>query len=287
MRVVKQIYCLIGPIMLSALSLLVTFLILQPLACWLDPTFNLLASRGIGKIVFTTLVIFQIFLLLTVQSYKFFQQFLKTNIYFFAQKKWLQDFFKYFCLFFLLHSLLLILFWVCGFANYNATWGKISFNLLGKILFGFIATFFLAWTEELIFRGTLYPYFAQQLKPLPSLLTTSLIFMFVHKLWAPLDLIGKEWQLGLGLFLLGTLLNLIFISTKKLYTGMGAHAGLVFVKVILRRTPLLIFISPERFPFWVTKDLRMSPLIHLLFFIVIIILAIKSHKELFKSPSQS
>ncbi len=281
MRVLGQIFDLIGPIIISALSIFVAFIFLQPLACWLDPTFNLLANRGIGKIAFVFLVIYQILLLLLLQKKTFLQQFLKTNLYFFSEKNWLKKFFAYFLIFFAFHVLILLFLLAPGFVKYNSNWGTLNISLVLRILWGFVVTFFLAWTEELIFRGTLYPFFAQKVSPLISLLTTSLIFMFVHDLRNPLNLITKNWELGLGLFLLGILLNIIFISTKKLYTNMGAHAGLVFVKIILRRAPLITFLPVSLLPFWISSDLRMAPFVHVLFFIAIIILTIKNRKKLF------
>ncbi|MFH1461738.1 MAG: CPBP family intramembrane glutamic endopeptidase [bacterium] len=281
---IKKVTKAFGPITLSAFSLFITFCLLQPFACWLDPAFNLLSNRGIGKIAFTTLAILQIILFLITLTPKFLKNFLKTNIYFFSEPNWIKKFLKLFILFFFLHALLLYFFWMSGYAVYNPDWGHFTFKLFLRILFGFIVTFFLAWTEELIFRGTLFPYFEQTLSTFSSLIITSTIFMFVHDMKNPLNLITKNWNLGLGLFLLGLLLNLIFIKTKKLYTGMGVHAGLVFVKVILRRTPLLIFLSANQIPFWVNKDLRMSILVHFLFLITIIIMIIKTRKELFSSP---
>ena len=276
----KQIIKLIGPIILSALSIFLSFLILQPVACWLDPSFNLLSSRSIGKIAFIFLIIFQIFLFLTTLSTKFFKLFLKTNFYFFAEKNWFKKFFCYFIIFFIFHSFILLFLFKIGFINYNPLWGKFTLSVLLKVFIGFIATFFLAWTEELIFRGTIYLYFVQKLNPITSLFFTSSIFMFSHNLLNPGDLITKNWKLGLGLFLLGTLLNLIFIITRKLYTGMGAHAGLVFVKVLLRKIPILTFITSTKLPFWINKDLRMAPLTHVLFLIVILVLGIKNYKKL-------
>ena len=274
--VVKQILKLVGPIMLSALSIFISFLILQPLALLLDPTFNLLASRGIGKVAFIFLIIYQILLLLVLLPQKFFEKFLELNIYFFAQKGWLKKFLTYFAIFFSFHALLLFIFFMSNFVQYNPNWGTLSITLIYKILFGLFVVFMLAWTEELIFRGTIFLYFAQYLNPLPSLLLASTIFMFAHDLSNPLNLITKDWQLGLGLFLLGAMLNSILIATKKLYAGMGAHAGLVFVKVILRRMPLLTFLPASQLPFWVVKDLRISPLVHILFFAVILVILLKN-----------
>ena len=278
---IKKITRAFGPIILSALSLIITFNILQPFACFLDPSFNLLSSRSVGKIAFTIMAILQIILFLVMLTPKFLKNFLKTNIYFFSEKRFLKRFFNFFILFFCLHVSLLYLFYLFDFASYNQFWGSFSFSLFARIMFGFIVTFFLAWTEELIFRGTLFPYFEQTLSTFSSLCITSLIFMFVHDMRNPLNLITKNWQLGLGLFLLGFLLNLIFIETRKLYTGMGAHAGLVFVKVILRRMPLLIFLPLASTPFWVNRDLRMSNLVHLLFIIAIIFMVIRNRKKLF------
>lgn len=278
---IKKITKAFGPIILSALSLIITFNILQPFAYFLDTSFNLLSNRGIGKVAFITLVILQIILFLVVLSTKFLKNFLKTNLYFFSEKDFCKKFFKFFILFFGLHIFMLYFFYILGFASYNQFWGSFSFSLLFRIFFGFIVTFFLAWTEELIFRGTIFPYFEQTLTTFSSLCITSIIFMFVHDMKNPLNLITKNWQLGLGLFLLGFLLNLIFIETRKLYTGMGAHAGLVFVKVILRRMPLLIFLPTEIIPFWVNRDLRMSSLVHILFIISIIFMLIRNRKKHF------
>ncbi|MBD3231877.1 CPBP family intramembrane metalloprotease [Candidatus Dependentiae bacterium] len=280
MRVVKQILSAIGPIILSALSILITFFILQPLALKLDPRFNLLANRGIGKVAFIFLAIYQIFLLLIILPKSFFNDFIRINFSFFIQKSWIKDFFKYFSIFFSLHVLLLILFLMTPYVQFNYFWGYFDLNLILKLIWGFIVVFFLAWSEELIFRGTIYLYLARFFKPIAGILVTSIIFMFVHDLSRPVNLITENWHLGMGLFLLGVLLNIIFVITRKLYTGMGAHAGLVFVKVILRRIPIIMYLSASKLPFWIDKDLRMSPLVHLLFFALICIFFIKNRKKL-------
>jgi len=260
----------VGPIILSALSLFISFTLLQPFAYFLDPTFNLLSSRGIGKVTFVCMAIYQILLFLTVQSPLFLKQFFDRVLFFFVKERWFSRFSIYFTVFFSLHALVLFFFFLSGAIAYNPNWGTITLALVSKTLFGLFVVFMLAWTEELIFRGTIYPYFAQFYRPLPSMLLTSLIFMLVHNLKNPLTLVTTEWRLGLGLFLLGLLLNQIFVITGKLYTGMGVHAGLVFVKVILRRAPFL-----ARVP-----DLRQSHVVHLLFAIAITYLFIKNIKTL-------
>lgn len=278
---IKKVIKAFGPIFLSAFSIIISFKIIQPIAYLIDPSYSLLSNRGIGKVAFITLVILQIILFLMTQSSKFFINFLKTNLYFFLKLTWIKKYLKFFFLFFTLHALILYIFTIVGFAKFNQMWGTFTFKLFLKILFGFIVTFFLAWTEELIFRGTLFPYFRKTLSTFSSLIITSTIFMFVHNLTNPLDLVTTNWKLGLGLFLLGLLLNLIFINTETLYAGMGAHAGLVFVKVFLRRIPLLIFLPAAQLPYWINKDLRMSNLIHIFFLITILIMLFKTRKKLF------
>lgn len=264
---INILWNVIGPVVLSALSIFFTFHLIQPIACWFDPSFTLLASRGAGKVAFVTLVIVHIFLLLAISAQSLWKNFLDRCIYFFYRESWAQQFFLYFAIFFGLHTAILAGVVLSGHAVYNPhellfTWGKIF-----SLSFGFFVTFLLAWSEELIFRGTLYQYFAQFWAPMPSAFITSLIFSLVHDITNPLNLVTKNWKLGLGLFLLGFLLNLIFIVTQKLYTGMGIHAGLVYVKVVLRRLPLITYLPV--LPYWLDVDLRQSLLVHLLFVIVI------------------
>lgn len=272
----KRILNCIGPIVLSALSLFFSFLIIQPLALFLDPTFNLLASRGIGKVAFISMAIFQILLFLSTQKKKFLKDFFDRTLFFFVKDKWTGPFTSLFTLFFIFHAIILFIFYQLGYLFYNPTWGHITIQLIGKTILGLFVVFMLAWTEELIFRGTLYPYFQQFYSPLTSALVTSIIFMLAHNLRNPLTLISTDWKLGLGLFLLGFLLNQVFIITNKLYTGMGIHAGLVFVKVILRRAPFLVGIP----------DLRQSHIVHVLFLCTITYLLARYHKSFFTFYSQ-
>ena len=265
----KKHWQCVGPISLSALSLLLSFFILQPFAYKLDATFNLLTSRGIGKVVFVSMAIYQILLFLSIQSPLFLKQFFDRVLLFFIHEKWFSTFSRFFVVFFSFHALILFFFYHFGPVQYNPYWGTLTSTLIGKTLFGLFVVFMLAWTEELIFRGMIYPYFAQFYQPLPSMLLASFIFMLVHNLKNPLALVTTDWKLGLGLFLLGLLLNQVFVITKKLYTGMGIHAGLVFVKVILRRAPFLQLVP----------DLRQSHVVHVLFAGVILFLFIKNREE--------
>ncbi len=264
---VSILWNVIRPVLLSALSIFLTFQVLQPFALWIDPSFNLLANRGVGKIAFVTLVITHIFLLLVISSRSLWQKFLNSCVYFFWKESWIKKFLIFFWFFFALHAALLGAAILSGIAYFDTTALILSSAKIFSLVFGFFVAFLLAWSEELIFRGTLYQYFAQFISPFSSALITSLIFSLVHDLTCPWNLISKDWKLGLGLFLLGLLLNLVFIITQKLYTGMGIHAGLVYVKVVLRRLPLIVY-APT-LPFWFDIDLRQSLLVHLLFVIVI------------------
>jgi len=273
-----KIMRIVGPIVLSALSILIVSLLVNPIACWLDPSFHLLANKGVGKIAFTTIVIIHILLLFFIGSRQFFGRFLDINVRFFKHTTWIMPFLTFFSIFFMLHGALLSLFYFTGYAVYTP---PSSFPSLGSLAIGFLATFFLAWSEEVIFRGTLYLYFSQYIRPIGSIFLTSGIFALVHDLANPLNLVTKNWKLGLGLFLLGVLLNLTFVITNKLYTGMGIHAGLVFVKVVLRRWPIIAFLPITQLPCWVDRDLRQSFLIHGLFTVVNVILIIKYKEKLF------
>lgn len=264
---INILWNVIGPVVLSALSIFFTFHLIQPIACWLDPSFTLLASRGAGKVAFVTLVIVHIFLLLAISAQSLWKKFLDRCIYFFYRESWAQQFLLYFAIFFGLHTAILTGVVLSSYAVYNPHELLFTCGKIFSLSFGFFVTFLLAWSEELIFRGTLYQYFAQFWTPIPSALITSLIFSLVHDITNPLNLVTKNWKLGLGLFLLGLLLNLIFIVTQKLYTGMGIHAGLVYVKVVLRRLPLITYLPV--LPYWLDVDLRQSLLVHLLFVIVI------------------
>ena len=60
---------------------------------------------------------------------------------------------------------------------------------------------------------------------------------------------------------------------------MGAHAGLVFVKVALRRIPCLVYLPV--LPFWLHIDLRQSHLVHVFFIGIIGIVMVRYRAVLF------
>lgn len=260
----------LGPVVLSALSFGIIFFLLEPLARLLDPSLTLFASRGAGKIVQVILAIFHVILLISLQSRDFVATWFNKNIRFLGSIAWLKYFLSFFGLFFTLHTSLLGALWLAGYTQFNAAWGNCSASLFISIAFGFLVTFMLAWTEELIFRGTVLPLLKQFLSPLESIFWSALIFMLCHDFSNPLNLLTVDYKLGLGLFLLGFMLALIFHISGKLYCGMGAHAGLVFVKVIMRRAPLLIYLPASQLPWFVNQDLRQSFLVHALFVLVIV-----------------
>lgn len=255
----------------SALLLSISSLSIQFIGSFFSPSFNLLASRGLGKIIFTLLVIGHVLGLALCHSRKFFQESLEINVYFLWQKPWVHYFLGMFLIFFSLHVLMLCLIGAAGYLTYNPSC-LVTPKIIGSITLGFVVTFFLAWTEELIFRGIFFRYVAQMLSPLASVFVASLVFMLAHDIVRPWNLISCHWQLGLGLFLLGMMLNMLFLISGKLYVGMGAHAGLVFVKVILRRIPLVTYLPADQLPWWLTVDLRQSHLTHALFALTIMIL---------------
>ncbi len=279
--IAQRIWNSIGPILLSALSIFLSFLLIQPIAIFFDPSYTLLANRGLGKIAFTVLVIVHILLLLTFQTKNFLRRWFQTNVLFLKSTQWLKTFSCFFISFCFLHTLFLFICYGLGAISYVAPSVKSINSLIFKMGLGFIATFFLAWTEELIFRGTLYPFFEKTFSVFTSMFLTSFIFMLAHDLTNPFNLISRDWKLGLGLFLLGFLLNQLFVLNKNLYAGMGAHAGLVFVKVFLRRLPLVGYFDEAQWPWWFAKDLRQAHLVHILFFLIIIILLLIMSKKFF------
>lgn len=278
----KQKISLVGPMFLSVLSFFLSVFFIQLILKFFESPISLLATgSGIGKIILITLAIVHILLLIPTQSQKFINQWKTTNILFILKRNWLSPFFFMFIIFFLIHGAIIAFALGGGQINYNPQWADtLKLSIIWNITFGFFATFLLAWHEELIFRGTLFAYFAQTINPLVSILITSFIFMITHNLGSPLILITEQWQLGFGLFLLGILLNLAFIISQTLHIPMGIHAGLVFVKVILRRIPLFHHLPSEQWAWWFNQDLRKSPLVHGLFIIIILVLVFLYRKKL-------
>lgn len=281
---IKVLWDILGPVVLSAFSIFVSFQLIQPIAFFIDSSFNLLARRGVGKVAFVMIVIEHIILMLSIGSQSLWKKVLDSSVRFLYKDRWIVSFFYFFLSFFTLHALLLYFIIFCGYANYDHSAFAISFGKILSLIFGFFVAFLLALTEELIFRGMLYQYFSEHWNVFSSAILASIIFSLVHDITSPLNLVTTNWKLGLGLFLLGLLLNLTFIITQKIYTGMGIHAGLVYVKVVLRRLPLISY--PTVLPWWLDSDLRQSSMVHLFFFIVILVILIRYRSILFFKNTQ-
>jgi membrane protease YdiL (CAAX protease family) len=246
------------------------------------PDFDILASKDLGKIVFTLLVFAALGIFVAQQPLEFRLAWRVRNFLFLWSTRGLTIFAKYFGIFFVLHALLLAVFYWCGVAQLHAD-VTCTLKTWGQLLFGFGATFMLAYTEEVMFRGTVFPYLVQFLRPIVAVFFTALAFMTVHFLPNPLGQVWRDPAIALGLFLLGFMLNLIFIAAETMYANIGAHAGLVFVKVILRKVRFLTIAAAPSLPWFLHHDLRQAPLIYLLFTCVIVGLVVWQHKKLFSN----
>ncbi len=270
----KRSSVVVRPMFSSAFSLFFASTLVQLLGNYLSPGFWILSNRGIGKVIFTVLALSCCSLPLatalpTTQQDKLWQ----TCVMFLCSTKWLPDFFLTFASACIAHALVLAGIVWGGYALYHPILTMLKPLHFLQISCGFIATFFLALTEEFIFRGIFYSYFAHYFRSFTACLVTSTIFMFAHNIIQPWVLVTHDKSLGFGLFLIGLLLNLLFMISGKLYIGMGMHAGLVFVKVVLRKIPCITFLSPHQLPWWLHQDLRQAPLVHLLLTVVISMLA--------------
>lgn len=282
--VVQRFLKIVRPIVVSALLLFGAATVLQYGIAAIIPSFNILASKDLGKIIFTLLVFGALGIFVYQQPTAFRKDWVERNFLFLSNRRGVKIFGRCFVLFFALHALLLGMCYWAGVVSFLTVENIHIIHLLGKIIFGFGATFMLAFTEEIMFRGTIYPYLAQWLRPLTAVLFTSLAFMIVHFLPNPVVQLAQDWPIAIGLFLLGFMLNLIFIKAGTMYANMGTHAGLVFVKVILRKIRFIAFAPLTALPWFLHSDLRQAPLVHLLFGLIIIGLCINMKRLLLKRP---
>lgn len=248
------------------------------------PGFDILASKDFGKVVFTLLVFVALAIFVGYQPSEFASNWRERNFGFLIQKKGAILFAKVFGIFFSLHVLLLAAFYWVGVASFCSD-VFISLKAFGQIIFGFFVTFMLAYTEEVIFRGTVFPYLIQFVRPILAVFFTSIMFMIAHFLPNPVVQLAQDPAIAIGLFLLGFMLNLIFIAAGTMYANIGAHAGLVFVKVILRKVRFLVIAAVPTLPWFLHQDLRQAPLVHGLFLVVILGLIVWLRKILFSSKS--
>ncbi len=256
----------VGPLFLTALSFL--------LFSWgadvagkffISPNWNILASRGFAKILFTLISLSHLGFFLFLDGRTSFPFFARRNMIFYFPPSWFSRYMRWWTIFFSLHLLVLLFFIVLGDAslNYNFITSRTFPFLFCYFLGGCLATFFLALTEEIIFRGSIFPYVRQYASPLTALFITSFIFSACHGLPRPDLFLWNEPQVAIGLFLFGCLLNAIYLCMGRLYYSMAAHAGMVSVKVLMRKIPFITFSSTSHW--WVHPDGRQAFIIHILF----------------------
>ena len=265
-----------GPIIISALSFILSFAILHPFALFLDPSFSLYALSGIGKLAVMTAGIMLALSFAAIQQRSLLHAFRDAATWP-ASLKHLKTFFRFAGTFAALHLLVLGGYWLTGWATFQPNELPQLFSRWPLILICCVGTFALAWAEELLFRGLIYHYFRQHYTVLPSAIIASFIFMLLHDLHNPLNLLTVRWQLGLGLFLLGLFLNLVMVWQRSIAAGAGVHAGLVIVKAILRKIHILPVLAGSLY--WFPIDLRQSFFTHIMLFIGIVLVwrKIKKH----------
>ncbi len=123
------------------------------------------------------------------------------------------------------------------------------------LLTAFASALLIGFIEEAVFRGMILRMFYTALKPIPSILLSSLFFASVHfkkipeEIWnndSAMVTIGSGFYVGfwtllsvvqtfelvrfLNLFLFGTILCLLFLRTGSLWPCAGFHGGVVFVR---------------------------------------------------------
>lgn len=275
---VEQLWQVYGPIVLSAGTFFCSFCILEPLALLLGPSFNLLANRSIGKFAFMGMALYQLALFLLICP-ALVQKRCIAAACFFYEASWLRKLSLFFVLGLGSHLLFLLSFHYTGYIAISwptSTLPSLSIGL--RLLLGLGVTLLLAWSEELIFRGLLYNYFNYFFSQASAIIVSSLLFMAVHDLRAPWQLITKNWRLGVGLFLLGVILNQIYCITRSISASIGTHMGLVMVKVFLRRVPLVTYDSLQ-YDYWFARDIRQAGMVHIALIVLIVFLTLILYKK--------
>lgn len=284
--VAQRFFKIVRPIFVSALLLFCAAVLVQYCVTFFIPSFDILASKDMGKIVFTLLIFGSLSIFILQQTSKFQHRWWLRNIHFLYDRTQLHLFWRCFVTFFMLHALLLGSCYFYGLGSLQTIADVSIIKIIGQLLFGFLATFMLALTEEIMFRGTLYPYFAHWLRPITAVFVTSLSFMLVHFFPSPVAQIQRDLPIAIGLFLLGFMLNLIFITAGSMYANIGTHAGLVYVKVILRKARFFVLASTNTLPWFLHTDLRQAPIVHALFGLIIVGLIVHKRDVLFAKPTR-
>jgi membrane protease YdiL (CAAX protease family) len=147
-------------------------------------------------------------------------------------------------------SLLAVLTLQCLMAE-NLSVAAVGFGEIVNVVFtALLAGLMISLLEEAIFRGMVLRMFYTALKPLPAVLLSALVFAAVHFKHVPNE-VGMPFNIFSGfhvaayqsvsflltsdivefinLFLVGLVLNLVFLKTGSLVGCMGLHAGWVLV----------------------------------------------------------
>ena len=255
----------------SAVSFFISACIIHTIACKLDPSFSLLLTRGVGKVTLMLAALIQIGCFLAIQPVSFARKIWNAAVMWPFRSACLQTFFSFFILFSVIHIAVIGVYICAGYGAYNSTSLSLLPGRVGALIIGLCGTFLLAWSEECIFRGFLFEHLSRYLSVFSSAVLSSGIFSILHDLHNPLSLVTTQWQLGLGLFYLVCFLTYLNLWKNSLAASAGAHAGLVFIKVVLRKVPLVPLVSGSTFLF--PLDLRESVLVHGILLVALYLLA--------------
>lgn len=144
---------------------------------------------------------------------------------------------------------------------------NLSLKIAERTIIGLLVVVVLALTEELIFRVFLMRYLMwnnSRFAAVTAVISASLIFAFLHNLSDPMAwFTAAQFPLFIGLFILGALLCVTYISTGSITCAIGLHAGFLGSKVFLRKTQLLA-VDSQMLMLQDNSDLRMSPIVWVL-----------------------
>lgn len=157
----------------------------------------------------------------------------------------------------------------------SAAWHAMTMSLWLRVLVAVLVVFVLASTEELIFRSVLMRNLRWNTSVTVTVLAvvvSSAIFSASHLFETPQDFLTTDrLHLLIGLFLLGVLLSVAYLTTGSLLCSIGIHTGLLGSKVVIRKTEWLHFTEGSTF-LGKTADLRESPVVWCVFILMIIAL---------------
>lgn len=283
----KQVWNASRPIVLSVCFFISAYIIFHTALTAINPAWTLRATRGVGKFTFMIIALSALALFVCMQSKIFQKKIAAASFFFETTPQKVLRLTTYWLVFFTLHCCTIAFFVAAGFLIYTNNVLQYLPSTWLRIVFGFFVTFLLAWSEEFIFRGIIFNYLQEYWSTASSMLTASLIFMAAHNITAPWELCTSEWRLGAGLFLLGLLLNIIYVRTGSLAPSMGAHMGLVCVKIITRRIPCISLAPLASSSLLFNIDLRQSCFVHACFMLAIATLLLTGKNKLSKNSSST